>query len=148
THTEILPVLAEIGHDLRPLGDLGYEGEAATITVAFKRPKNGRLTDTAALGVTDVQFIGGEAPKSSARPTHHYSPPCPEPKSFEVSGHGIQPVKWEDLEIVGHWRHFLKQPRRLPPSPQRRTIGRGPDAPVHRTIGQPCTRVPTLTLSA
>jgi hypothetical protein len=26
------------------LGDLGYEGEAATITVAFKKRKDGRLT--------------------------------------------------------------------------------------------------------
>jgi hypothetical protein len=30
--------------DLRTLGDLGYEGESDTITVAFKKPKNGRLT--------------------------------------------------------------------------------------------------------
>jgi hypothetical protein len=28
------------------LGDLGYEGEADTITVAFKKPKGGQLTDT------------------------------------------------------------------------------------------------------
>jgi hypothetical protein len=27
------------------LGDLGYEGEADTITVTFKNPKNGQLTD-------------------------------------------------------------------------------------------------------
>jgi len=27
------------------LGDLGYEGEAATITVAFKKPKNTACTD-------------------------------------------------------------------------------------------------------
>jgi hypothetical protein len=27
------------------LGDLGYEGEAATITVAFKKPTGGDLTD-------------------------------------------------------------------------------------------------------
>jgi len=31
---------------LRRLGDLGYESEADTITVAFKKPKNGALTDT------------------------------------------------------------------------------------------------------
>jgi hypothetical protein len=30
--------------DLRALGDLGYEGDSGTITVAFKKPKNGRLT--------------------------------------------------------------------------------------------------------
>ncbi|SCE83289.1 DDE superfamily endonuclease, partial [Micromonospora haikouensis] len=32
------------GTDLRPLGDLGYEGESTTITVAFKKPRNSRLT--------------------------------------------------------------------------------------------------------
>lgn len=46
THTEILPVLGEITEDLRTLGDLGYEGEADTITVAFKKPKDGELTTT------------------------------------------------------------------------------------------------------
>jgi hypothetical protein len=30
---------------LQVLGDLGYEGEAGTITVAFKKPKDGELTD-------------------------------------------------------------------------------------------------------
>lgn len=45
THTEILPVLTQITGDLRTLGDLGYEGEADTITVAFKKPKHGELTD-------------------------------------------------------------------------------------------------------
>jgi hypothetical protein len=43
THTELLPALTHAGHDLRTLGDLGYEGLAATITVAYKRPKNGGL---------------------------------------------------------------------------------------------------------
>jgi hypothetical protein len=32
--------------DLRTLGDLGYEGEANTITVAFKKPKDNDLTPT------------------------------------------------------------------------------------------------------
>lgn len=41
-HPEILPAFVEIGDDLWPLG---YEGEAATITVAFKKPKNAELTD-------------------------------------------------------------------------------------------------------
>jgi hypothetical protein len=45
THEEILPLLAKIADDLRTLGDLGYEGESDTITVAFKRPKDGTLTD-------------------------------------------------------------------------------------------------------
>src|SRR5215207_6646413 len=46
-HGEILPLLETwIGEDaLTALGDLGYEGEADTITVAFKKPKGGRLTD-------------------------------------------------------------------------------------------------------
>jgi hypothetical protein len=43
-HTEILPTLVEAGDDLRALGDLGCEGESDTITVAFKKPKGGRLT--------------------------------------------------------------------------------------------------------
>lgn len=45
-HTEILPLLVTWTDDhLRVLGDLGYEGEAETITVAFKKPKGGELTD-------------------------------------------------------------------------------------------------------
>ena len=44
THTELLPALAAAGADLRTLGDLGYEGESDTITVAFKKPKHGRLS--------------------------------------------------------------------------------------------------------
>jgi hypothetical protein len=46
THPEILPAFQEISDDLWTLGDLGYEGEADTITVAFKKPKNADLTDT------------------------------------------------------------------------------------------------------
>jgi DDE superfamily endonuclease len=44
THTEILPALTVAAGDLRTLGDLGYEGESDTITVARKKPKGGRLT--------------------------------------------------------------------------------------------------------
>jgi hypothetical protein len=44
THGEILPSLAAAAGDLRTLGDLGYEGESDIITVAFKKPKGGRLT--------------------------------------------------------------------------------------------------------
>ena len=43
-HTEILPALADAADDLHALGDLGYEGESDTITVAFKKPRGGRLT--------------------------------------------------------------------------------------------------------
>jgi DDE superfamily endonuclease len=46
THTDILPALVEAAGDLRPIADLGYEGESDTITVAFKKPQNGHLTDT------------------------------------------------------------------------------------------------------
>lgn len=43
-HTEILPALAAAAGDLRTLGDLGYEGESDTITVAFKKPNRGKLS--------------------------------------------------------------------------------------------------------
>lgn len=46
THPEILPALIAWTGDQRPvLGDLGYEGEADTITVAVKKPQGGELTD-------------------------------------------------------------------------------------------------------
>jgi hypothetical protein len=45
THPGLLSTLAEIRENVRTLADLGYEGEAATIAVAFKTPKNGQLTD-------------------------------------------------------------------------------------------------------
>ena len=45
THPGLLTTLAEIRDDVRTLADLGYEGEADTITVAFKKPRNGQLTD-------------------------------------------------------------------------------------------------------
>jgi hypothetical protein len=45
-HLEILPALVTWIDENRPaLGDLGYEGEADTITVAFKKPQGGQLTD-------------------------------------------------------------------------------------------------------
>jgi hypothetical protein len=44
THAEILPTLHDASSGLRTLGDLGYEGESDTITVAFKKPNGGRLT--------------------------------------------------------------------------------------------------------
>jgi hypothetical protein len=45
THPDLLPTLAAVRSDLRTLTDLGYEGEADTVVVAFKKPKNGELTD-------------------------------------------------------------------------------------------------------
>jgi hypothetical protein len=45
-HGDILPLFTVwTDDDLRVLGDLGYEGEAATITVAYKKPKNAACTD-------------------------------------------------------------------------------------------------------
>jgi DDE superfamily endonuclease len=45
-HLDILPALATWIAENRPaLGDLGYEGESDTITVAFKKPKDGELTN-------------------------------------------------------------------------------------------------------
>jgi hypothetical protein len=44
TQTEILPASRTAAGDLRTLADLGYEGESDTFTVAFKKPKGGRLT--------------------------------------------------------------------------------------------------------
>jgi hypothetical protein len=45
-HAEILPTFTVWTEDhLRVLGDLGYEGEADTITIAFKKPKGGGLSD-------------------------------------------------------------------------------------------------------
>jgi hypothetical protein len=45
-HPEILPGLATSIAENRPvLGDLAYEGEAGTITVAIKKPKDGQPTD-------------------------------------------------------------------------------------------------------
>lgn len=45
THPGLLTTLAQIRDDLRTLTDLGYEGEADTVVVAFKKPTNGELTD-------------------------------------------------------------------------------------------------------
>jgi hypothetical protein len=45
THPGLLDTLAEVRNDLRTLTDLGYEGEADTVVVAFKKPANGQLTD-------------------------------------------------------------------------------------------------------
>jgi hypothetical protein len=45
THPGLLQTLISIRGQIRTLTDLGYEGEAATVTIAFKKPKNGRLSD-------------------------------------------------------------------------------------------------------
>ncbi|GIJ12277.1 hypothetical protein Van01_54910 [Micromonospora andamanensis] len=43
THPGLLDALAVIRDDIRTLADLGYEGEADTIVVAFKKPRNKKL---------------------------------------------------------------------------------------------------------
>jgi hypothetical protein len=45
THPGLLDTLAAVQGDLRTLADLGYEGEADTIVVAFKKPRNTELDD-------------------------------------------------------------------------------------------------------
>lgn len=45
THPGMIDTLTAHAQQARILGDLGYEGEAATITVAYKKPKGGELTD-------------------------------------------------------------------------------------------------------
>jgi DDE superfamily endonuclease len=46
-HTDILPAPAQWTADqLRVLGDLGYEGERDTVTIAFKKPTDGELSET------------------------------------------------------------------------------------------------------
>jgi DDE superfamily endonuclease len=45
THPGLLDTFTTIRDDVRTLADLGYEGEADTVVVAFKTPKNGQLTD-------------------------------------------------------------------------------------------------------
>lgn len=46
------PPWPEAAGDLRSLGDLGYEGEADTITVAFKKPKQAPAWPSGALGLS------------------------------------------------------------------------------------------------
>lgn len=46
THPGLLDTLAAVRDDIRTLTDLGYEGEADTVAIAFKTPPHGRLTHT------------------------------------------------------------------------------------------------------
>jgi hypothetical protein len=62
THTEILPVFTEAAGDLRRLGDLGYEGEANTITVAFKKPRTApSMPSSSSSRPITLCAVGGEA---------------------------------------------------------------------------------------
>jgi hypothetical protein len=45
THPGLLDTLRDIRGDIRTLTDLGYEGEADTVAVGFKKPKNSELSD-------------------------------------------------------------------------------------------------------
>jgi hypothetical protein len=79
THPEILPAFQDISDDLWTLGDLGYEGEAGTITVAFEKPKNAELTDTqqrankAHNGIRAVGERGNEPPEDDIRALRNVS---------------------------------------------------------------------------
>lgn len=67
-HAEILPLFTAWAEDhLRVLGDLGYEGEADTITIAFKKPKGGELP---ARRRPTTRSATASAPSASAA-THH-----------------------------------------------------------------------------
>lgn len=45
-HTDMLPLLTTwTAEQLRVLGDLGYEGERETVTIAFKKPAGGELSN-------------------------------------------------------------------------------------------------------
>jgi hypothetical protein len=81
THPEMLPAFtAWTADQQRPvLGDLGYEGEAATITVAVKKPKGGTLTDDqktankAHNGKRSVGERGNSLLKTTLGPQHDHS---------------------------------------------------------------------------
>ncbi|GAA2534312.1 IS5-like element IS470 family transposase [Pilimelia columellifera subsp. columellifera] len=45
THPGMLDTLTAHAQQARVLGDLGYEGQAGIVTVAYKKAKNGELTD-------------------------------------------------------------------------------------------------------
>jgi DDE superfamily endonuclease len=76
TH-DILPLLTVwTDDDLRVLGDLGYEGEQATITVAFKKPKNRSCTTIEQQfnrAHNAVRAIGERGNSSSKRPSKPYA---------------------------------------------------------------------------
>jgi hypothetical protein len=79
THAEILPLLATIRQDLRILADLDYEGESDTITIAFKKPTNGSLTDqqqqfnTAHNGLRAIGERGNSLLKTTFKALHNVS---------------------------------------------------------------------------
>ncbi|GAA1021033.1 hypothetical protein Aple_058280 [Acrocarpospora pleiomorpha] len=61
-HTEILSALAAAAGDPRSLGDLGYEGESQTTTVAFKTPQAWKAHHDAGAvqqGPNGLRAIGG-----------------------------------------------------------------------------------------
>lgn len=62
--------------DLRTLGDLGYEGESDTITLAFKKPKDGHLTGTPQIFNKNARLLTAFAgsPHSPAPGVHSTSP--------------------------------------------------------------------------
>jgi hypothetical protein len=103
-HEEILHLLATISHDLRTLADIGYEGESDTITVAFKKPANGELTDL------QQQFnIATTAYRAAVYEAVHQLPATPQDNAAERenstrrrSGRRGEPVRAPSPRQVPH----------------------------------------------
>jgi DNA-binding CsgD family transcriptional regulator len=78
-HPELLPALADADGVLRILGDLGYEGEADIITVAFKKPQGAKLGalrtqfNTAHNAVRAVAERGNSLLKTTFKALRHVS---------------------------------------------------------------------------
>ncbi len=103
-HVEILPLLnAWTAQQLRVLGDLGYEGEATTITVAFKKPKHGELSDIqktfnkAHNGVRAIGERGNSLLKTTFKALHNVSL-CP--WKIGKALHNVSLCPWKIGKIV------------------------------------------------
>lgn len=82
-HTEILPALAAASTNLRSFGDLGYEGESAIITVAFKKPK-GRTVNRCSSSST-THTTASARPRTRQRPAMKLQPLRPARAAFAAS---------------------------------------------------------------
>ncbi|MBM7494043.1 hypothetical protein JOD64_005265 [Micromonospora luteifusca] len=75
-HAEILPALTEAGADLRTLGDLGYEGLADTVTVAFKNRKPADCSSPSSSSTRHTTACArsvNAATRCSRRPSERYA---------------------------------------------------------------------------
>ena len=54
----------------------------------------------------------GRRRRCSARPTRRCSPPCPARRSSRSASGATAQARWEDLELVQHWRAYLEAPQR------------------------------------